>query len=50
MDGWRPAFWDRWYQDYVIEMSWCRPTKEDVEKDIEDGLVYANMPCKHHGK
>lgn len=49
-DGWKPAFWDRWYQDYIIELTWTRPTKEEIEADIKEGRVVADMPCKHYGK
>lgn len=49
-DGWKPAFWDRWYGEYVIEVSWCRPTKEEIEEDIKEKRVYANMPWRHEEK
>jgi hypothetical protein len=49
-DGWKPAFWDHWYREYVIEVCWCRSTKEEIEEDIREGRVYANMPCKYEGK
>ena len=40
----------RWYGEYVIEVSWCRPTKEEIEEDIKEKRVYANMPWRHEEK
>jgi hypothetical protein len=49
-DGWKAAFWDPWYQDYVIKIYWRRPTKEEIEEDIKNGTIRELMPCENDGK
>lgn len=43
-EGYEPAFWNYWHQDYVIELGYAKPTREEVENDIASGKVYYNMP------
>lgn len=49
-EGWFAAFWNPYYQDYVIEISQRRRSKKKVEDDIRSKRIYANMPCKYEGK
>lgn len=50
-DGsWKAAFWDRWYQDYVIKVWWRRCTKEEIEEDLRAGRIIPNDPRDGAGK